>query len=93
MIPPDLFDSAVSALSQHAVFISDITDMLQRDPDHLTYHFQSSWLWILSILELKKIRLPPTVPQKEEVERLVKAAIDRSRKQRDVGPGPGALPF
>jgi len=80
MIPPDVFDSAVSVLSQHQLFISDISDMLQRDPEYLTYHFQTSWMWIVSILALKRLRLPSTVPQQAEVERLVRAAIDRSAK-------------
>ncbi len=83
MIPPELFDSAVSALSQHQLFISDISEILQRDPDYLTFHFQSAWMWIASILVAGKIKLPATPPHKTEVERLVRAAIDRSAKVKD----------
>lgn len=80
MIPPDVFDTAVSALSQHTLFISDITEILQRDPDYLNFHFHTAWMWIASILALKSVHLPPSIPQKAEVERLVKAAIEHSAR-------------
>ncbi len=83
MIPPELFDSAVSALSQHQLFISDISEVLQRDPDYLHFHFQSAWLWIASILAAKKVHVPFTLPHKTEVEKLVRAAIDRSAQQKN----------
>ena len=85
MIPPDVFDTAVSALSQHTLFISDITEILQRDPDYLNFHFHSAWMWIASILALKSVHLPPSIPQQAEVERLVKAAIERSARDRQAG--------
>ena len=85
MIPPDVFESAVSALSQQPLFISAITEMLQRDPDYLHYHFHSAWMWMASILALKSISIPFSIPGKGDVERLVRAAIDRSANEEPAG--------
>ncbi len=82
MIPPEVFDAAVSALSQQPLFISDITEILQRDPDYLNLHFHSAWMWMASILALKSVHLPSGIPQQAEVERLVRAAIDRSANEK-----------